>query len=147
MSHHHCDEMSQRSQVSRVALCMSKVKKSTASDWLTELLTRSPIELFWTAKNICRQVEAKSHPIKFLAYLKSPRQSMHAVENLCCLHSPSWTFWFYLATEEVKLNWKSNLLFPLADLCVLMLSLVWASFNGAAFPATKIVQPLLIAPM
>ena len=47
MSPHHSDQMSQRSQVSRVALCMSKVKVL----WVSECVTRSPIELFWTAKN------------------------------------------------------------------------------------------------
>ena len=40
--------MSQRSQVSSIALCMAKVKVS-------ELVTRSPIELFWTAKKGQRQ--------------------------------------------------------------------------------------------
>ena len=48
MSPHHSDQMSQRSQVSRVALCMSKVKVLSVS----ESVTRSPIELFWTAKNV-----------------------------------------------------------------------------------------------
>ena len=48
MSSHHSDQMSQWSQVSRIALCMSKVKVSeSVSQWVT----RSPIELFWTAKN------------------------------------------------------------------------------------------------
>ena len=36
-----------------------------------------------------------------------------------------------------------DLLFPLDDLCVLMLSLVWASFNGAAFPAAKTLWSVL----
>ena len=49
MSPHHSDQMSQRSQVSRVALCMSKVKVLSVS----ESVTRSPIELFWTANNCC----------------------------------------------------------------------------------------------
>ena len=40
--------MSQRSQVSRVALCMLKVKVL----WVSQSVTRSPIELFWTAKHI-----------------------------------------------------------------------------------------------
>ena len=43
---HHFDQMSQRSPVSRVALCISKVK-GTVSQWVTRL----PNELFWTAKN------------------------------------------------------------------------------------------------
>ena len=51
-SPHHSDQMSQRSQVSRVALCMSKVKVPWVSEWVSEWVTRSPIELFWTAKNI-----------------------------------------------------------------------------------------------
>ena len=46
MSPHCTDQMSQWSQVSRITLCMSKVKVL----WLTEWVTRSPIELFWTAK-------------------------------------------------------------------------------------------------
>ena len=45
MSPHHSDQMSQRSQVSGVALCTSKVPG------LTQWVTRSPIELLWTAKN------------------------------------------------------------------------------------------------
>ena len=40
-------QMSQRSQVSRDALCMSKKVSQSAS----QSVTRSPIELFWTAKN------------------------------------------------------------------------------------------------
>ena len=40
--------MSQRSQVSRVAFCMSKVKVTSVSQWVT----RSPIELFSTAKKV-----------------------------------------------------------------------------------------------
>ena len=31
---------------------MSKVKASAVSEWVTQWVTRSPIELFWTAKNI-----------------------------------------------------------------------------------------------
>ena len=38
----------QWSQVSRIALCMAKVKVTQLA---SELVTRSPIELFWTAKN------------------------------------------------------------------------------------------------
>ena len=41
-------QMSQMSQVSGVALWMSSSK--VLSQWLTQWLTRSPIELFWTAK-------------------------------------------------------------------------------------------------
>ena len=48
MSPHHSDQISQSSQVSRVALCMSKVKVLSGS----ELVTRSPIEQFWTAKKL-----------------------------------------------------------------------------------------------
>ena len=44
---HHCDQMFERLQVSRVALCMSKSKGHSVSEWVT----RSPIELFWTAKH------------------------------------------------------------------------------------------------
>ena len=46
--------MSQRSQVSRVALWMSgsKVLTDRVSEWVSESATRSPIELFWTAKNV-----------------------------------------------------------------------------------------------
>ena len=51
MSPHHSDQMSQRSQVSRVALCMSKVKVLSVSQSVSQSVTRSPIELFWTAKN------------------------------------------------------------------------------------------------
>ena len=51
MSPCHSDQMSQRSQVSRVALCMSKVKVASVSESVSEWVTRSPIELFWTAKN------------------------------------------------------------------------------------------------
>ena len=48
---HHSDQMSQRSQVSRIALCMAKVKVTQlVSEWVTDWVTRSPIELFWTAK-------------------------------------------------------------------------------------------------
>ena len=56
MFSHHSDQMSQRSQVSRVALCMSKVKvpfnSQWVSEWVSESVTRSPIELFWTAKKV-----------------------------------------------------------------------------------------------
>ena len=36
MSHHHSDQMSQRSQVSRVALCMSNVKVLSVTQWLSD---------------------------------------------------------------------------------------------------------------
>ena len=36
MSPHHSDQMSQRSQVSRVPLCMSKVKVPWVSEWVTQ---------------------------------------------------------------------------------------------------------------
>ena len=52
MSPHHSDQMSQRSQVSWVALCMSKVKVPSVSQFVSESVTRSPIELLWTAKNL-----------------------------------------------------------------------------------------------
>ena len=46
--------MSQRSQVSRIALCMAKVK---VSQLVSQLVTRSPIELLWTAKTpVCPQL-------------------------------------------------------------------------------------------
>ena len=49
MSPHRTDQMSQRSQVSNRdslgSLCNVKIK----SHWLTQSVTRSPIELFWTA--------------------------------------------------------------------------------------------------
>ena len=90
MSSHHSEQMSQRSQVSRIALrrCSQNVfvfvfvfvnffvmsclfitlikclkghkslgslcyvkSKSTVTDWVSDWVTRSPIELFWTAKN------------------------------------------------------------------------------------------------
>ena len=57
------DQMSQRSQVSRVALCMSKVKVSeSVSQWVSEWVTRSPIELLWTAKNyVLKHTHTKYH--------------------------------------------------------------------------------------
>ena len=58
--------------------------------------------------------------------------------------------WSKSSTDQIKamlkLNLRCDLFFPLVDLCVLMLSLVWASFNGAAFPAMRTVQPVW-APM
>ena len=42
------DQMSQRSK-QWIVLC-SKIKRSV-SEWVSEWVTRSPIELFWTAKN------------------------------------------------------------------------------------------------
>ena len=47
---YHSDQVSQRSQVSRVFVC--QVVKSSVTQWVT----RSPIELFWTAKNICQMI-------------------------------------------------------------------------------------------
>ena len=49
---HHSDQMSQRSQVSWVALWMSISKVLWVSQSVSELVTRSPFELFWTAKKI-----------------------------------------------------------------------------------------------
>ena len=44
-------QMSQRSQASRIALCMAKVNVTDwLSEWVSEWVTRSPIELSWTAK-------------------------------------------------------------------------------------------------
>ena len=42
--------------ISRVALCISKVKVPSVSQWVSQSVTRSPIELFWTAKNLGNQV-------------------------------------------------------------------------------------------
>ena len=56
MSPHHTDQMSQCSQVSGIALCVAKVKVTQwLSDSVTEWVTRSPIELFWTAKKRSRK--------------------------------------------------------------------------------------------
>ena len=66
MSSHHSEQMSQRSQVSRmasrIAFCMSISKVLSVSQWVT----RSPIELFWTAKNgeWSLWVPVKKHPVK-----------------------------------------------------------------------------------
>ena len=63
MSPHHTDQMSQWSQVFRIALCITKVKVTDwVSDWVSEWVTRSPIELFWTAKKekFCRGERAIS---------------------------------------------------------------------------------------
>ena len=57
MSPHHSDQMSQRSQVSRVALCMSKSKGVSLSQWVSEWVSEwqchllSCQTLVWTAKN------------------------------------------------------------------------------------------------
>ena len=51
MSPHHSNQMSQRSQISWVALFMSISKVPSVSESVSESVTRSPIELFWTAKN------------------------------------------------------------------------------------------------
>ena len=47
MSSHHSDQISQRSQVSRVDLCVHHSPLTHLLRWVT----RSPIELLWTAKN------------------------------------------------------------------------------------------------
>ena len=47
MSSHHSDQISQRSQVSRVDLCVHHSPLTHSLRWVT----RSPIELLWTAKN------------------------------------------------------------------------------------------------
>ena len=75
MSPHHTDQMSQWSQVSRMALCMAKVKVSDlVSELVSELVTRSPIELFWTAKKgdkIHTKVIINSLPFELHKYLRS----------------------------------------------------------------------------
>ena len=53
MFSHHSDQMSQRSQVSWVALFMSIIKV------LSQSVTRSPIELFWTAKNMWTKMKIR----------------------------------------------------------------------------------------
>ena len=42
---HHCNQMSQRSHVSRVALYCQKSKGGSVSEWFSQSVTRSPIEL------------------------------------------------------------------------------------------------------
>ena len=65
MSPHHSDQMSQRSQVSRVALFLSSSK--VLSQWLNQWVTRSPIELFWTAKKTSLQA-LKLHQCATMTY-------------------------------------------------------------------------------
>ena len=72
MSPHHSDQMSQRSQVSRVALCMSKVKVPLVS----ESVTRSPIELFWTAKQ-----KAQIHIYVSVIRMKGRVRRGHIAQN------------------------------------------------------------------
>ena len=62
------DQMSQWSQVPRIALCMAKVKVSEwvtqwVSEWVTQWVTRSPIELFWTAKKVFSILQQQDVPL------------------------------------------------------------------------------------
>ena len=50
MSPHHSDQLSEMSKVNKIAFCMSISKVLSVSELVSELVTRSPIELFWTAK-------------------------------------------------------------------------------------------------
>ena len=50
MSPHHPDQMSQGWQVSGVTLLLCFSKGRSLSEWVSESVTRSPIELLWTAK-------------------------------------------------------------------------------------------------
>ena len=52
------DQMSQWSQVSRIALYMVKVNVTQlVSESVSQSVTRSPIELLWTAKNMPKMRE------------------------------------------------------------------------------------------
>ena len=67
-SHCHC-----HCQVSRVALWMSKVKEPSVSESVSEWVTRSPIELFWTAKkykSIRKGIYMKQTLIKYYSAVK-----------------------------------------------------------------------------
>ena len=56
MSPHHSDQMSQRSQVSRV----TEMKVASVSQSVSQSVSdNSPIELFWTAKNGKEQRKGK----------------------------------------------------------------------------------------
>ena len=69
MSPHNTDQMSQWSQVSRIALCMAKVK-------VTQWVTRSPIELSWTAKKRGQQV----YRLLFLVWMCSALSSSNVLD-------------------------------------------------------------------
>ena len=108
---HHSDKMSQRSQVSRVALCMSKVKVLSVSQWVTQSVTRSPIELFWTAKkevwplplngrgqNFSVTVVPESFPEKAPQTEDYPER---AWQKLCLSASPGTKYWTQVHSQSL----------------------------------------------
>ena len=52
MSPHHSDQMSGKSEVNWIVFCITNSKVLSQS--VSQSVTRSPIELFWTAKNIVK---------------------------------------------------------------------------------------------
>ena len=73
--------MSQWSQVSRIALCMAKVKVSQS---VSQLVTRSPIELLWTAKNVSKKtgtLVAKLGSLSDLQLCSVAHSSQHHLLN------------------------------------------------------------------
>ena len=145
MFSHHSEQMSQRSQVSRMALrrgsenvfvfvCVfvfvnffwschvfsslwtnvSKVtsslgslcnvkSKSTVSESVTELVTRSPIELFWTAK----KREKKNFTMGFMRTKMTGFQTITVLQscrgNMVNIRGTSWWWWSWW--------WQSRFLF------------------------------------
>ena len=128
MSPHHTDQMSQWSQVSRIALCMAKVKVSdSVSESVSELVTRSPIELFWTAKN------RKNGP--WCLPLVSLGRS-YQYETHCC--------WLYLLRKPACSGPSSHLSPVSADVNILLLpqppysstlAFWWSLRGGGSFGA------------
>ena len=62
MSPHHSDQMSGRSEVNWIVFCMTFSKVLSQS--VSESVTRSPIELLWTAKNTETMTKTKTHTTK-----------------------------------------------------------------------------------
>jgi len=102
MSLHHSNQMSQRSQVSWVALCISISKVPWVSDSVSEWVTRSPIELFWTAKNGY-----------VIGFWKEKRQTL----PILLLLSLSLKLFFRDGKTLQKIHWYRFFIFPLLCRC------------------------------
>ena len=62
---HHCDQMSQRSQVSRVALCKSKVKVPLVSQWVSDKVTYWAVRWQLKMQEFCTKIKI---PLLFPIY-------------------------------------------------------------------------------
>ena len=107
MSPHNSDQMSQWLQVSWITLCMAKVKV-IVSEWVSQWVTRSPIELFWTAKNWYERM----YEYMFVTNIFKYSNIFATLHRIFFWLYFSFSFWFSFGTTEAMIEYGRDLLSP-----------------------------------